>query len=40
LRALNCGALTEEEALRLSGLTHEELLSGSFIKILKTRQKL
>jgi citrate lyase beta subunit len=40
LRALNCGALTEEDAVRLSGLTHEELLSGSFVKILKGRQRL
>jgi len=38
LRALNCGALTEAEALRLSGLTLEELRSGSFVKILKRRQ--
>src|SRR5207245_5939158 len=40
LRAANCGALTEEEALRLSGLTHDELVSGSFVKILKNRQDL
>jgi citrate lyase beta subunit len=40
LRALNCGALTEEEGLRLSGLTSDELRSGSFVKILKARQKL
>jgi len=40
LRAINCGALTEEEAVRLSGLTHDELLSGSFVKILRGRQKL
>src|SRR5256714_5170957 len=40
LRALNCGALTEAEALRLSGLTLEELRSGSFVKILKNRQNL
>jgi citrate lyase beta subunit len=40
LRALNCGALTEEEALQLSGLTHDELRSGSFVKILKRRQQL
>lgn len=40
LRAVNCGALTEEEALRLSGLTHDELLSGSFVKILKAHQQL
>ena len=40
LRATNCGALTEDEALSLSGLTHDELRSGSFVKILKSRQKL
>lgn len=38
LRALNCGALTEEEAVDLSGLTIAELRSGSFVKILKNRQ--
>jgi hypothetical protein len=38
LRAMNCGALTEAEALRLSGLTLAELRSGSFVKILKSRQ--
>jgi len=38
LRAVNCGALSEEEATRLSGLTTEELRSGSFVKILKSRQ--
>ena len=37
LRAINCGALTEEEALNLSSLTLEELRSGSFVKILKNR---
>ncbi len=40
LRATNCGALTEAEALRLSGLTPEELRAGSFVKILKSRQNL
>ena len=40
LRAINCGALTEDDAVRLSGLTHEELLTGSFVKILKGRQQL
>jgi citrate lyase beta subunit len=40
LRALNCGALTEPEALRLSGLTLEELRGGSFVKILNNRQNL
>ena len=37
LRAINCGAIAREEALRLSGLTLEELQSGSFVKILKSR---
>ena len=37
LRAINCGALTEEEALKLSSLTLEELRSASFVKILKNR---
>jgi citrate lyase beta subunit len=40
LRALNCGALTEEEAVKLSGLTVAELHFGSFVKILKNRQNL
>ena len=31
LRAINSGALTESEALQLSGLTQEELVSGSFV---------
>jgi citrate lyase beta subunit len=39
VRATNCGAITEAEALK-SGLTHDELRSGSFVKILKTRQDL
>jgi citrate lyase beta subunit len=38
LRALNSGAITEAEGLELSGLTHDELRSGSFVKILKNRQ--
>jgi len=38
LRAINCGAITEAEALNLSGLTLDELRSGSFVKILKSRQ--
>jgi hypothetical protein len=37
LRAINCGAVTEQEALALTGLTLEELRSGSFVKILKNR---
>jgi citrate lyase beta subunit len=40
LRALNCGALTEAEALERSSLTLDELRSGSFVKILNGRQKL
>jgi citrate lyase beta subunit len=40
LRAINCGALTEEEAVESSGLTVAELHSGSFLKILKNRQSL
>ncbi|MFN2492507.1 MAG: phosphoenolpyruvate kinase [Pyrinomonadaceae bacterium] len=40
LRAMNCGALTEQEALDLSGLTVAELRSGSFVKILNNRQNL
>jgi citrate lyase beta subunit len=38
LRAVNCGAVSEEEAVRLSGLTTDELRSGSFVRILKNRQ--
>ena len=40
LRAVNCGALSEAEATRLSGLTAEELRSGSFVKILKGRRQI
>jgi citrate lyase beta subunit len=38
LRAMNCGAITEEEALA-TGLTLEELRSRSFVKILEGRRK-
>ncbi|HEX7183075.1 MAG TPA: phosphoenolpyruvate kinase [Thermoanaerobaculia bacterium] len=38
LRAVNCGAITEEEALKRSGLTLEELRGRSFVKILKNRR--
>ena len=38
LRAINCRALTEQEALDLTGLSLEELRSGSFKKILQNRQ--
>lgn len=40
LRATNCGAITEAEALERSSLTQDELRSGSFVKILKNRQNL
>ncbi len=40
LRALNSGAISESEALQLSSLSREELRTGSFVKILKTRQQL
>ena len=39
LRAINCGAVTEQEALQLTGLTLEELRSGSFVKVLRNRSK-
>jgi len=38
LRAINCRALTEQEAQELTSLTLEELRSGSFTKILHNRQ--
>ena len=38
LRAVNCGAITEEEATRRSGLTLDELHSRSFLHILEGRR--
>lgn len=38
LRAINCGAITEEEAQNLTTLSLEELRSGSFVKILNNRR--
>jgi citrate lyase beta subunit len=38
LRAMNCGAITEQEALA-TGLTVEELRSRSFVKILRGRRE-
>ncbi len=38
LRAINCGAVTEDEAMQLTTLTHDELVSASFVKILNNRQ--
>jgi hypothetical protein len=40
LRAINCGAVSEQEIAPLTGLTMDELRSGSFVKILKHRQNL
>ena len=40
LRAMNCGAVTEEEAVEKSGLTLEELRCKSFVKILKARTRI
>jgi citrate lyase beta subunit len=37
LRAMSCGAITEREAVDMSGLTIEELRSRSFVSILKSR---
>jgi citrate lyase beta subunit len=39
LRAMNCGAITEEEAVDKSGLTLDELRGRSFVKILKSRRR-
>jgi hypothetical protein len=38
LRAINCGAITEEEAIERTTLTVDELRSASFVKILKNRR--
>jgi hypothetical protein len=40
LRAINCGAVSEQEAIRLTGLAPDELRSGSFVRILKNRRHL
>jgi citrate lyase beta subunit len=37
LRALSCGAISEQEAVDMSGLTLDELRSRSFVSILKKR---
>jgi citrate lyase beta subunit len=39
LRAINCGAIGEAEAERLTGVTPEELHLGSFLKLLNNRTK-
>jgi citrate lyase beta subunit len=38
LRGINCGALTEQEALEMTGLTLDELRGRSFLKILNGRK--
>jgi hypothetical protein len=38
LRAINCGAITAEEATRRTSITLDELRSGSFVKILESRR--
>ncbi len=38
LRAINCGAITEEEAIMRTGLTVEELRARSFLRILEGRR--
>ena len=38
LRAMNCGAITEAEAVEMSGLTVSELESRSFVRILDGRR--
>jgi hypothetical protein len=38
LRAWNCGAITEQEAVEKSGLSLEELRGRSFVQILKRRR--
>jgi citrate lyase beta subunit len=39
LRAVNCGAIAAGKAERLTGLTREEFLSASFVKILDRRRR-
>jgi citrate lyase beta subunit len=39
LRAMNCGAILEQEAVEMSGLTLDELRSRSFVRILQGRTK-
>lgn len=38
-RAINCGALTEEEAVAMTGVTQEELRGRSFVRILENRRR-
>jgi len=38
LRAINCGAITEDEATRRTSITLDELRSSSFVRILESRR--
>lgn len=38
LRAINCGAITDEDATTRTGLTHQELRTRSFLRILEGRR--
>jgi citrate lyase beta subunit len=38
-RAINCGALGEEEAVAMTGVTRDELRTRSFVKILENRRQ-
>jgi citrate lyase beta subunit len=40
LRAVNCGAITEEEAVEFSGLTLDELRGRSFLHVLENRTRI
>ena len=39
LRAINCGAITEDEAIERAGLTLAELRTRSFLRILEGRKQ-
>src|SRR5438876_12328078 len=39
VRAINCGAVSENEATDRTGLTLDELRSGSFVRILENRHQ-
>lgn len=39
LRAINCGAISQEEAQARTGLTHDELATRSFLRILEGRRR-
>ena len=37
-RAINCGAVTEDDAVAMTGVTLDELRGRSFVEILKNRR--